>query len=419
MTVSYAPLHAKTTARNVNAASFWILVAGTALAYLGSGLGVTLTAVYLTTIEHLPLSAVAASLTGAGVIAVSLAPIAGRLGDRVGPAAVYAGLLLLQSLARIGVFAATSPALLYLTLIASTAVVPATVASRAAVIGQIGGIAKRSHWAAVARAAANLSYGAGAAAAGAVLEVHTAWAFRAALVACAVLTGAAGAMTIPLGLNHGAARNTSARPARGRSALTDVPFLAITASVGGLLMLYNDILTWAFPLLVAESAHAPGWSCSIALLINTCGVGAIQIAASKRIASPRAASHAALAAATLMAAACTALPWVGRASAPVAVTVVVAAGVLLTAAEVLQSSSAIVLSYALAREEQMGDYQGAFASGYAVLSCLSPALLGLALAHPDPGWFVLGGALVATGAAVPVLTARAAARAGSIPEMTR
>lgn len=77
-------------------------------------------------------------------------------------------------------------------------------------------------------------------------------------------------------------------------------------------------------------------------------------------------------------------------------------------AEVLQTAAAIVLSYDLAPEGCHGDYQGVFGAGYAALSCVSPALLGLILAHPRPGWYLLAAAVGAAGAPVPLIVGRAA-----------
>lgn len=383
------------------------LMSAIALSYFALGLGVALTTVYLTDIERCPLAAVAAALTCSGALSIFAAQFSGRIADRWGAAPVLATLLAAQCLGRALLVATDCRSVMYVAVICTNSLVPAAVGMRSAITAQLGGVHRRARLAASGRAAANLCYAVGAAAAGAVLAAGSADAYRLTLTACAGLTGLACATAILIPRRLSTATSNETPRAHTRPALTDLRFLGITASAGGLLMFYDDILALAFPLLIIRAKHTPMWICSVALLINALGVGVGQVAATRRVHSLRRAAHVEVAAATLMALACAELPWAMRSGTAAAIAALLTAAFFLTAAEILQSAGAIILSFDLAPPDRHGDYQGVFSSGYAALSCLTPSVLGLIVTHPSTGWYVLAATLILTGAAVPALAGAA------------
>jgi MFS family permease len=388
------------------------LLASSACVYLGMGLGTTVTTLYLTLVLGFPIAQVAMFLSAAGVAAVALSPAAGRLADRFGPRPVYLALITLQVLGRAALVVVHGRTLLGCGLALTTAGFPATIAVRAALISAIGG-QRRYALAATSRAASNLGYAVGAAAAGGVLALGTSSAYRTALAASAVLTFAACILStgIPR-VAHLTGPDMAGvpRPER-RRALANPAFILITVTSGCVLMLYDDMLIFALPLWTTHHTRAPAWICAVALTANTFAIAAFQIAVSRRINGVRRAGRATLAAAMLMAAACLGYAATQHLDALAASLVLLGVVLMLTAAEVLQTAGAIVLGYDLAPPDRQGDYQGVYGSGYALIACFSPLLLSIVLAHPPTGWIALGIALAAVGGCVPLLARRAQAAA--------
>lgn len=358
------------------------LLAGIALSYLGLGLAVTVSGLYLTDDLHFGVTTVAWCLSAAGTAAIPLAPLAGHVADRFGHAQTYAALLAVQALARVAMLAPHTRTAVGAALIVASAAVPATAASRASTIAAIGGIA---------------------------LADATVSAYRLALAASALATGAAALATLGLvtTMRPGPAAGGLEAPwsTSRRGVLRDFRYLAATVCLGGILLLYNDILTWALPLWVARSTRAPVWVCSAALIGNTLMVAVFQVRASRRITGLRSAARWAAAASALMALACLLMLGAGRAPEAVAALAIAAAAALLTVGEIIQSASGIVVSYDLAPPDALGVYQGVFAAGYAGVSCISPILLGAALSHPHTGWPAVGLLMLAAGAPIPAITA--------------
>lgn len=390
----------------------WWFLFGAAVSYLGMGLGGTVTTLYLTEICHAPVAQVTGCLSAAGLAGIGLTVVAGRGADRFGPVPVYAGLLAVMAAGRVLVLLGEARPLLYATLFVTTAPFPALVGVRASLVAAAGP-RLRTAIAAQGRAMANLGYGAGAAGAAAALAWGTLGAYRIALIACAVLSLAAVAAVGPLPRQRNPMPAPRLRGPRSRnSALADPGYLLLAATSGGVLMLYDAVLSWALPLWVARSTRAPAAVCAIALIVNTLGVGVGQVAVSKRVLGVNRAARVSVASGAVMAAAC--LVILGSAAfGPVcAALLLILAALMLTLAELAQSAGAIVLSYALAPEDRLGEYQGIYASGFAVISCLAPAALGVVLAHPGPGWWLLAGLLVSAGFPLPSLARRAQQAAG-------
>ena len=392
------------------------LLAGSACAYLGMGLGSTVTTLYLTLVLHVPISQVALFLSAAGVAAVALSPAAGRLADHFGPRPVYLALIGLQVVGRTTLIVVHAHAALGLALACTTAGFPATIAVRAALIATIGG-QRRNALAAVSRAASNLGYAVGAAAAGGVLALGTADAYRVALYASAVLTFLACVLSFRIPRVPRLAGPDMAgvpRPAR-RRALANPAFVLITATSGCVLMLYDDMLIFALPLWTTHHTRAPAWICAVALTANTFAIAALQVAVSRRIIGVQLAGRATLAAAGLMAAACLGYAATAHLNPLPASLALLGVALLLTGAEVLQTAGAIVLGYDLAPPDRQGDYQGVYGSGFALIACFSPLLLSIVMAHPPTSWFVLGAVLAFVGCFVPTLARRAEDAAAPLP----
>jgi hypothetical protein len=86
------------------------------------------------------------------------------------------------------------------------------------------------------------------------------------------------------------------------------------------------------------------------------------------------------------------------AAAGVALALLIGAVAIHSLAEVWQAGGMFELSFALARTEAQGQYQGVFGLSMGITEAVGPALLiGLCITWGQPGWFVLGGIVTLAG----------------------
>src|SRR5206468_952041 len=89
------------------------------------------------------------------------------------------------------------------------------------------------------------------------------------------------------------------------------------------------------------------------------------------------------------------------------IVVLVLVGVVIhTIGEIWQSAGGFELSFALAPQHAVGQYQGLFGMGLGLGVTVGPALLiGLCVDWGTPGWWVVGALFAVTGLTVPAVVA--------------
>ncbi len=179
-------------------------------------------------------------------------------------------------------------------------------------------------------------------------------------------------------------------------ALHDRTYLSLTA-VSAIASLQYFVLIQALPVWIVLRTNAPQWVAAIVLFLGAVVVAVIQVPASRSITDSRSAARLLalsgplfLVAWILMAAAAGPAAWI-------AFTLLIVGVLVHSLAEVWQASGTFELSFALARPEAHGQYQGVMGVGHGLAEAVAPVVvIAMCVNWGKPGWIVL--ALIVTAA---------------------
>ncbi len=353
----------------------------------GTGLFLAVSVLFFTEFAGLPAGLVALGLSLSGLAAMAAAVPLGSLGDRFGPRPAWALLAAVQGAA----FAAYpfirsfAPFLLLVTLTAVASAGASPV--RAAYLSRLAGPDQRVRARAYNQAVYNAGFALGALGAGIALAAGTRAAYVALVLGNAASYAATAALVLTLPTGTTPPRDGSRPSSR---VLRDHRYLLV-CGLNGLLMCYGAILTVALPLWIVRSTRAPAWTVAGAFALSTVLAVLLQVRASRGAETVPGAARAVLRAGALLLIACLAFAGAGALGAAGAVLALGAGTAALTAGEVLQCAGGWGLSYALAPEQQQGQYLGAYTVGTRIYDTAGPVLVsGLVLGLGQAGWLVLG-----------------------------
>ncbi|GAA4083315.1 MFS transporter [Streptomyces shaanxiensis] len=181
----------------------------------------------------------------------------------------------------------------------------------------------------------------------------------------------------------------------GLGVLRDRPY-AVVALLNTVLLLRLPLLSLVLPLWITRRTEAPAWLVSALFVLNTAAVMLFQVRAARGVTGLATATRAVRRAGWVMLAACVVFALSAGASLWVAVGILVVGAVLQVVAEMGQSAGSWQLSFDLAPEGRVGEYQGLFGTGVTIARTLGPLLLtALLVEWGTPGWLLLGGAMLA------------------------
>ncbi|WP_405585400.1 hypothetical protein [Streptomyces sp. NBC_01092] len=181
----------------------------------------------------------------------------------------------------------------------------------------------------------------------------------------------------------------------GLGVLRDRPY-AVIVLLNTVLLLRLPLLSLVLPLWITRRTEAPTWLVSALFVLNTGAVMVFQVRAARGVTGLGTATRAVRHAGWVMLAACVVFALSAGASLWVAVGFLVLGAVLQVVAEMGQSAGSWQLSFDLAPEGRVGEYQGLFGTGVTVARTLGPLLLtALLVEWGTPGWLLLGGAMPA------------------------
>jgi MFS family permease len=374
-----------------------LLAVMTIVNMVGTGLYMATAALYLTRSAGLSPSQVGLGLTLAGVLGLGAGVVIGDQADRRGAREVVIASMLLEAVATCGLIAVDG--VISLALIGGVAAIGGAGSSsgRGALIGLIAGQEGGAHLRSYLRAVTNLGVAIGTLGAAVVLALDTRGAYVALLLVDALTFVAAAALVARLP-RRPPTRTVKAEPDERRwLALRDAPYLALTVAASVITLQYY-VLEVAVPLWITLHTSAPRWLAAILFLMAALLVAALQVPATRSIDGPRAAARLLVWAGPLFLLAWTLIAEASGRPAGVAVALLVVAILFHSLAEVWQAAATFELSFALARPEAQGQYQGVFGLSMGICEAFAPVLLvALCITWGRPGWIVLGVVVTAAG----------------------
>jgi hypothetical protein len=359
------------------------IAAGTLLSAVGNGAWYTSWALFLTRSVGLSTAQVGLGMTVAGGVGLLSATPLGWLADRVGAREVYVVLLAVQGAAALGYLAVGGAAAFVLVACVAEAARASGGARNALVLGlcereedrlaALGGLRSISHF----------GWAAGAVAGAVIIGVDS----RPAYVALLVLNAASYFAYALLVLTVPRVAVTPER--RGLRVVRDGPYLTL-AGLMGVLALCWAMMSSGLPLWVALHTDAPRSISAVIVVLNSLAIALLQVRVSRAMVAPAVAARGALVSGALLAGSCVLFALTAGGAGPGVIAVLVAAGAVHTAGELVFVAASWGLSVPLMPPDAPGEYQGVFATGEATALMIAPALMTTLVAGwGQPGWLVL------------------------------
>jgi len=369
----------------------------------GFGLIMAATALYATRVVHLSTGQVGLAMTIAGLVGLLAAIPIGDLADRRGPRETVRVVMLVQCLAAVCYLFIRNFAGFVVVATVDMLSINAALAADGALLRRVGG-QDAAAFRARTQAIVNVGISLGAVGCGVAVQIDTPDAYRALFIVNA-LTFLAGFVILKRLPRYEPLPKPQAGPRWG--ALTDKPFVAYTALAGAMFIQYFVII-FMLPLWILDHTHAPRWSISLFLLINTILIVLFQVRVGRNVKTIRQGGAAVRRAGMIFLLSCSAMGLAAGLPGWAALLLLAGAVALHTYGELWHSSGSFALDFGLAPAHAQGQYQGLAGIGTGAGQAAAPVLLiGVGLSLGRAGWIGLGACF-----ALISLTAPAIARWG-------
>ncbi|MDO0913543.1 MFS transporter [Streptomyces sp. DT2A-34] len=358
---------------------------------VGDGAYYTTSALYFTQVVGLAPARVGLGLTVGWAVGSLVGVPLGRLADRRGPRGTAVLLALATGLA-VASFTVVRGFVPFVPAACAYAAAQSGLgAARQALLAGLVPAGERTGLLAHLQATLNAGLAVGAGLGGLALHAGTRAAYLGVFALDAVsFVVCAGLLTRVPAVRPGPVRK---RPSGG--VLRERPY-ALVALLNTVLLLRLPLLSLVLPLWITRRTDAPAWLVSALFVLNTGAVMVFQVRAARGVTGLATATRAVRRAGWVMLAACVVFALSAGASLWVAVGFLVVGAVLQVVAEMGQSAGSWQLSFDLAPESRVGEYQGLFGTGVTIARTLGPLLLtALLVEWGTPGWLLLGGAMPA------------------------
>jgi hypothetical protein len=209
------------------------------------------------------------------------------------------------------------------------------------------------------------------------------------------------------GISLAAAPIDAPKPALdGTSAWSNGPFIALVV-FNGLLCLHDGILSVGIPLWVSMKTQAFPMVISAVIILNTIGIASAQVWMTRWVRDFKSATKVAQLSGVALTLACLLISGTSVLSATWATVIVLLAGILHLAGELLQSSSSWAIAFDAAPDSRIGEYQGVLNAGMDAGSVISPILLAWVVTDSgNVGWLVLAALFLSLAALFPAAATR-------------
>lgn len=386
-----------------------LVLASAAVDSFGSGLWLAGGALFFHQAVGLPLPAIGWGLAVAGLVALPAGVQLARFADRHGPRGSYVVLTILQAVSYAAFVVVHSFPLFVLLATLGASLGSGAQAVRSGIVRGVGGEAAvrlraRLH------AVMNVAIALGAAAAGLLIAINTDAAYDVLILVDAATFAAAGVLLHFIG----AVPVTRDTGRRGWVAIRDRSYV-LAATLDGVMDLEFGISGYILPLWVVSHTAAPRWFASVLLLLNTAIVAVFQVRFSKGADRPQGAARSFRSAGFVLALAAGIFALTGFVPPLLAVLILLLAMTVHSVGELLHASGQFGLSYGLAPEGAVSEYQAVFSLGMGLSRAFAPAVLTfLLILGGSAGWLVVGVVFLGAGVAMPALTRYALKRTPSL-----
>ena len=366
----------------------------------GTGLIVLAMTLYAIRVVHLTAERSGLALTIAGLVGLLASMPMGRLADRRGPRGVLGASLVVLGLAAAGyVFFAHSLVSYLVVAIVDGSALSSSATANVALLRRVGG-AGATTFRSQTSAVVNVGMSLGIATCGVAIQLNTVNAYRALFLgnAASCLIGAALLSRLPKYEPLPGAHEESPF-----AALKDRAFVGYTVLSGAMFMQYM-VIALLLPVWVVFHTHAPRWSVSAVVIINTIMVVLFQVRVGKTVQTIRQGGAAFRRAGVIFLVSCSAMGLAAGLPAWSALLLLAAAVIVHTYGELWQSSAQYALDFGLAPPHAQGQYQGLVGMGNFAGQALSPfILIGLVLSGGRLGLVLLGAWFALLGLAGPAV----------------
>lgn len=376
-----------------------LMSASTLINTFGNGLFFTIEVIFLTRSVGLTPHQVGFGFTIAAAIALPISVPAGHLADRLNIRNWVAASQIIQGIAAASfIFIHSYVAFLSLTILVEV-IGTGTGTLRMTLITRVSGTGEeRVRFRAYLRAVTNLGIGAGAAFAGIALAIDT----RTAYATLVVINGLTFILAALIFLKLPVMPNVAALEAEPTSkgprfvALRDKRYVTATL-LNGIYSMHFIIQGVGIPLWIINHTHAPRWTVSVVLLINTIACVLFSVRASKGTGDIQRAARIYFRAGIFVAAGCVIYSFAEGVS-PLFASALLILGMLVhVTGELLGSGAGWGLGFGMARDEFQGQYQGVWQLGWGAGNVIGPALITyLVMDLQTRGWFILAGLFLVT-----------------------
>jgi MFS family permease len=381
----------------------------------GFGLVMTATPLYATRIVGLSARQVGLGMTISGLVGLLAAVPVGDLADRRGPREVLRAAVLVQAVTAASYIFIHGFAEFVAVTTLSMLSMNAGMSADGALLRRLGG-EEASAFRASTQAITNVGISVGAVGCGVAIQISTPAAYRALFAVNALTLIASWAI-----LNRLPRYEPLPKPDEGPrwAALADRPFVAYTVLAGFMFMEYL-VTVLLLPLWVVDHTHAPRWSVSLFLLINTVLVVLFQVRVGSRVKTVQQGGAALRRAGAIFLLSCSAMGFAAGLPGWAALLLLAAAVALHTYGELWHSAATYALDFGLPPEHAQGQYQGLVGIGTGGGQAAAPILLiGVCLSLGSAGWVGLGASFALVALTAPALAAWGARTRDRRPALAR
>lgn len=384
-----------------------LLALATIVNTIGMGMFLSAGTIFLIRSAGLTPTAAGTGLTVGSLCGFGAGVLIGDQADRRGAREILIGCMLVEAAASVSLLLVHNVWSLLIVATAAAVGRAGTSSARGAMIGVLAEKGKGARMRTYLRAVTNVGLAVGTLGAAVVLAVDTRPAYVAMiltdtvtfLVACLILSRlphiaptrtAKKATTDGTDGTDGTGATAAEGDGRRWLAFRDVRYLALI-SASSVASLQYWVLVQAVPVWIVLRTSAPRWLAAIVLFVESGLVAASQVPATRSIDGPRSAARLMALSGPLFV-----LSWIMMAAAAgpaawIAAILLIAGVIAHSLAEVWQAAGAFELSFALAKPEAQGQYQGVFGLGHGLVEALAPIIvISTCITWGKPGWVLLG-----------------------------